>query len=89
MYKTNKNLLSTYWVCFKWDYSTASSSPPGSPCLPGMALNPAGSLSLPSYWLPLPTLGRIPLPMEETRVRSLAQEDSLEKEMAIHSSILA
>ena len=27
--------------------------------------------------------------MCETRVRSLGQEDSLEKEMAIHSSILA
>ena len=27
--------------------------------------------------------------MEETRIRSLHQEDSLEKEMAIHSSILA
>ena len=28
-------------------------------------------------------------PMRETRVRSLGQEDPLEKEMAIHSSILA
>ena len=27
--------------------------------------------------------------MQETRVRSLDQEDPLEKEMAIHSSILA
>ena len=27
--------------------------------------------------------------MEETRIRSLGQEDPLEKEMAIHSSILA
>ena len=27
--------------------------------------------------------------MQETRVRSLGQEDSLEKEMATHSSILA
>ena len=27
--------------------------------------------------------------MQETRVRSLSQEDTLEKEMAIHSSILA
>ena len=27
--------------------------------------------------------------MQETRVRSLGQEDHLEKEMAIHSSILA
>ena len=35
---------------------------------------------------------RTPLPMQEmqeTWVRSLSQEDSLEKEMAIHSSILA
>ena len=28
-------------------------------------------------------------PMQETRVRSLGQEDPLEKEMATHSSILA
>ena len=27
--------------------------------------------------------------MQETQVQSLGQEDSLEKEMAIHSSILA
>ena len=33
-------------------------------------------------------LKRLP-PMRETRVRSLDQEDPLEKEMAIHSSILA
>ena len=30
-----------------------------------------------------------PPPMQKTRVRSLGQEDPLEKEMAIHSSILA
>ena len=29
------------------------------------------------------------LPMRETRVQSLGQEDPLEKEMATHSSILA
>ena len=33
-------------------------------------------------------LKRLP-PMRETRVGSLGQEDPLEKEMAIHSSILA
>ena len=33
-------------------------------------------------------LKRLP-PMRETRVRSLGREDPLEKEMAIHSSILA
>ena len=33
-------------------------------------------------------LKRLP-PMQETRVRSLGWEDPLEKEMAIHSSILA
>ena len=33
-------------------------------------------------------LKRLP-PMQETRVRSLGQEDSLEKEMVTHSSILA
>ena len=32
---------------------------------------------------------KIYLPMQETRVRSLSQEDPLEKEMATHSSILA
>ena len=29
------------------------------------------------------------LPMQETQVRSLGQEDALEKEMTTHSSILA
>ena len=33
-------------------------------------------------------LKRLP-PMQETQVRSLGREDPLEKEMAIHSSILA
>ena len=33
-------------------------------------------------------LKRLP-PMRETRVQSLGREDSLEKEMATHSSILA
>ena len=33
-------------------------------------------------------LKRLP-PMRETRVQSLGREDPLEKEMAIHSSILA
>ena len=37
-----------------------------------------------------PTVGSlIPLPMQETQVRSLHWEDPLEKEMATHSSILA
>ena len=30
-----------------------------------------------------------PLPMQETQVQSLGQEDPLEKEMATHTSILA
>ena len=30
-----------------------------------------------------------PPPLQETQVQSLGQEDSLEKEMATHSSILA
>ena len=34
------------------------------------------------------TVKRLPI-MRETRVQSLGQEDLLEKEMAIHSSILA
>ena len=54
------------------------------------------------YWsgLPIPTPGDLPNAgikpvslaspaLQETRVRSLGQEDSLEKEMATHSSILA
>ena len=32
---------------------------------------------------------RICLPMQETQLQSLGEEDPLEKEMAIHSSILA
>ena len=32
---------------------------------------------------------KIPPAMQETRVQSLGQKDSLEKEMAFHSSILA
>ena len=35
-----------------------------------------------------PTVQRLPT-MRETRVQSLGQEDLLEKEMALHSSILA
>ena len=31
---------------------------------------------------------RVRLPVQETQVRSLGQEDSLEKEMATHSSML-
>ena len=41
-------------------------------------------------WLPRRLSGkRIPLPMQEIQVWSLGQEDPLEKEMAIHFSILA
>ena len=45
------------------------------------------------WWLPLTSLmaqivKRLPT-MWETRVRSLGQEDPLEKEMATHSSVLA
>ena len=32
---------------------------------------------------------KIPLAIQETQIRSLGQEDSLEEEMATHSSILA
>ena len=34
-------------------------------------------------------MGKVGLPVQETRVQSLGQEDPLEKEMAIHSSVLA
>ena len=40
------------------------------------------------YSLVAQTVKRLPT-MQETRVRSLGQEDPLEKEMAAHSSILA
>ena len=33
-------------------------------------------------------MGKVGLPVQETRVQSLGQEDPLEKEMAIYSSIL-
>ena len=40
-------------------------------------------------WSPVaPRLKSLP-PMRETRVRSLGQEDPLEKEMVTHSSVLA
>ena len=39
--------------------------------------------------LPCGSVVRICLPMQETQVRSLSQDDALEKEMATHSSILA
>ena len=35
------------------------------------------------------SVGRIHLPVQETRIRSLGGEDPLEKEMGTHSSILA
>ena len=38
---------------------------------------------------PIAQMVKNPLAMQETWVRSLDQEDPLEKEMAIHSSILA
>ena len=44
---------------------------------------PKSGASLLAQWL------RISLPMQETQIRSLGQEDPLEKEMATHSSILA
>ena len=40
-------------------------------------------------WLPLWLSVKKPLPMQETRVQSLGQEDPLEKGTATHSSILA
>ena len=45
---------------------------------------------MPPHWIALVAqrLKRLP-PMRETWVRSLGWEDPLEKEMAIHSSILA
>ena len=47
-------------------------------------------LQMPSHWgLKLAQRLKCLPPMQETWVRSLGQEDPLEKEMAIHSSILA
>ena len=42
-----------------------------------------------SFFLTALYAQRIRLPMQETQVESLGREDSLEKEMATHSSILA
>ena len=57
-----------------------------------ISMGPNGA-SLVSQWLkrkPTPTpRPHRHLPMYETQVRSLGQEDPLEKEMATHSSILA
>ena len=47
-------------------------------------------LQISSNWASLvPQWERIHLPMQETRVQSLGQEDPLEKEMTIPSSVLA
>ena len=43
----------------------------------------------PSSGFPDGSVGRVRLPMQETLVRSLGQEDPLEQEMATHSRILA
>ena len=48
----------------------------------------ADSLPL-NYWGIVAQLVKNPLAMQETCVQSLGWEDSLEKEMATHSSILA
>ena len=47
--------------------------------------------SNPTQQLPLQVAQRLKglPPMQETRVRSLGREDSLEKEMATHSTVLA
>jgi len=42
-----------------------------------------------SLGFPSGAVVRYHLPMQETRVQSLGQEDPLEKEIATHSSILA
>ena len=49
---------------------------------------PKVTLTLPGKSLVAQTVKRLPI-MRETRVRSLGRKDSLEKEMAIHSSTLA
>ena len=60
---------------------------PGSPALQAVSLlsEPPGK---PCITLVAQTLKHLPI-MLETRVRSLGQEDLLEKEMATHSSTLA
>ena len=61
-----------------WDLEPARTSPAAC-CL---------ASSLPAASLVAQTVKRQPV-MQETQVRSLGQEDPLEKEMATHSSILA
>ena len=61
---------------------------PGSPALPAYSL----SAELPCLWVKATLLAQIVKrlsAMQETWVRSLSWEDTLEKEMAAHSSILA
>ena len=54
-------------------------------CLFGRSL----SLCTPVLGFPIGSVVKNPPAMQETWVRSLGQEDPLEKEMAVHSRILA
>ena len=53
-----------------------------------LELSKVGTMTIPGPPLVAQTVKRLPR-RQETRVRSLGREDSLEKEMATHSSILA
>ena len=60
------------------------------PSIPDGALRDLISLQVSRAWqLPRWFIESIPLPMRETRVRSLGREDALEEGMATHCSLLA
>ena len=61
---------------------------PRSPHCRQILYHHQGSLRI-LEWVAYPFSRGSPLPMQETQVRSLGQEDSLEEGMPTHSSILA
>ena len=58
-------------------------------CICFLSLSLCFSLSLSIYICTWWLRSKAPQPMQETQVQSLGQENTLEKEMATHSSILA
>ena len=68
----------TLWACVLIFFSYGNTSHTGS----------LGATGMTSFYLVAQRLKHLP-PIRETQVRSLGWKDTLEKEMAIHSSILA
>ena len=79
-----KYLLLLYWICQRI-WLCGSQQTVENSARDGNTRPPYLSIGSP-WWTQV--VKRLPA-MRETRVRSLGQEDSLEKEMATHSSILA